>query len=309
MFVFVVSEPGKETKVVKKIETKKLGTITAINSHEIIVKIDKTPKNKSKITKLENEFQGISGVLRVALVLPHLNVADVSLHEALRTNRCGFFFDIDSTLTQGGPGTIHHKIEDIFNKIVDKGIRIFFATGRSMPDLSNLIQKYPVESYAIAENGGILLGFGSQGYLEFGDKKEPNKVLDYLRIKNGTPEDMKQGIRLTEVIFLQKNVTTKQLGTAIKTKKAQVDIHPSKNSYHISKKGINKGTAMLELCKLLHFNNQLVIAVGDADMDIPMLEKADYSFAVGNASSGAKKVLKGKFEKGIEEIFNLINRV
>ncbi len=182
-----------------------------------------------------------------------------------------------------------------------------------MPDLSNLIQKYPVENYAIAENGGIFLGFGSKGYFEFGEKKEPNKVLEYLQTKHSIPEDMKQGIRLTEVIFLQKDVPLKRLNAAIKSTKAKVSIHPSKNSYHLSKTGINKGTAMLELCKLLHFNNRMVIAVGDADMDIPMLQKADYGFAVGNASPGAKKaakkVLKGKFEKGIEEIFTLINRV
>lgn len=313
MFVFVVAEPGKESGVTKKIEAKKLGPITARDSNQIVVKINNPPKSKIKKLQLENEFKAIRGVLRVSLVQEYLNVIDASLKEALLTNRCVFFFDIDSTLTQGDPGIIHHKIESIFNKMVDKGIRIFFATGRSMPDLSNLIQKYPVENYAIAENGGILLGFGTKGYFEFGEIKEPNKVLSYLQTKYGIPEDMRQGTRLTEVIFLQKDVSNSRLNIAVKSTKAQVDIHPSKNSFHISKRGINKGTAMLELCNLLHFNNRMIISVGDADMDIPMLEKADYSFAVGNASPGAKKaakkVLKGKFEKGIEEIFNLINRV
>ena len=313
MFVFVVAEPEKEPNVIKKIEAKKLGPITAVDSNNIVVKIDNPPKSKTKKNELENKFKTIKGVLRVSLIHPYLNVIDVSLQEALRTNRCGFFFDIDSTLTQGDPGTINHKIENIFDKMADKGIWMFFVTGRSMPDLRDLIQNYPVEKYAIAENGGIILGFGPKGYLEFGERKEPDKVLHYLQTKYRIPEDMKQNMRLTEVIFLQKDVLPKRLNAAIKATKAKVTIHPSKNSYHISKTGINKGTAMLELCNLLHFNNRMVIAVGDADMDIPMLEKADYSFAVGNASLGAKKVaqkvLKGEFEKGIEEIFSIINRV
>ncbi len=126
MFVFVVAELGKESNVIKKIEAKKLGPITAVDSNEIVVKIDNPPKSKAKKNELEKGFETIRGVLRVNLVPSYLNVADVSLQEALRTNRCGFFFDIDSTLTQGGPaGTIHHKIETIFNKMVDKGIRIF----------------------------------------------------------------------------------------------------------------------------------------------------------------------------------------
>ena len=312
MFVFVVTEPGKESEVIRKIKAKKLGPITAIDSNEIVIKIDKPPKSKAANTKLEKEFKIINGVLRVSLILGYLNVKDVRLAEALRTNKCAFFFDIDSTLTQGNPRTIHHKIDQIFNKIVDKGIRIFFATGRSMPDLLNLIKEYPVEYYAIAENGGIILGFGPKGYFEFGEKKEPNKVLEYLQTKYQICEDMRQGIRFTEVIFLQKDITRDRLDDAIKKTKADVTVHPSKNSHHISKNGINKGTAMLELCKTLHFNN-MVIGVGDSDMDIPMLKKADYSYAVGNASSGVKraadKVLGGKFEKGIEEIFNLMNQV
>lgn len=69
------------------------------------------------------------------------------------------FFDIDSTLTQGGPGTIHPGIKAMFDEITDRGIRIFFATERSMYDLCTLVQKYSVESYAIAENGGDNSGF------------------------------------------------------------------------------------------------------------------------------------------------------
>lgn len=310
LFVFVVAEPGKEGRTIKKIEALGLGLVSASNSNQIIVDIDKTPKGRSGRTRLEAKFKGISGVLRAELVSPHVR-ADIKLKEALRTNSCGIFFDIDGTLTQGDPGTVNHKIKHMFDKIVDKGIRIFFVTGRSMPDLSDLMRDYKIGRYAIAENGGLLLGFGPDGYVEFGDRKEPDKVLEYLQVKYGTPEDMRQDMRLTEVIFLKKDVTVRRLETAVKAQKASVDIHASKNSYHVSKKGINKGTAMLELCRRIRFGNRMMISVGDADMDIPMLEKADYSFAVGNASPGAKKaanrVLRGRYEKGIEEIFNLID--
>ena len=290
-----------------------MGTLTSVTSNQIVIKLDKQPTSKSRIRILEDTFKKIRGVLLVTYIPLYLNIKDTSLNESLRTNRCRFVFDIDSTLTRGGPGTIHHKIEDVFNKMVEKGIRIYLATGRSMPDLNKLIKEYPVEKYPIAENGGILLGFGPDNYLEFGNKTEPNKVLEYLQVKYQIPEDMAQGERLTEVIFLQKNVTLKRIAQAIKARKAKVDIHASKNSFHISKRGINKGSAMLELGKRLHWNNQMIIAVGDADMDIPMFKNADYSFAVGNASKGAKraasKVLKGKYEQGIKEIYDLINKV
>ena len=57
--------------------------------------------------------------------------------------------------------------------------------------------------------------------------------------------------------------------------------------------------------------NDFLMAVGDADMDIPMFESVDYIFAVGNASEGAKNVagyvLEGKYEQGIGEIYRLID--
>ena len=183
------------------------------------------------------------------------------------------FFDIDSTLTQGSPGTIHHKIRLIIEKIRDKGIYIFLATGRSMPDLTDLIARYLVERYAVAENGGIILWFGHDNYIEFGERMEPDKVLEYLRVKYGTPEDMRQGKRLTEVIFLKNKVSKRRLCAAIRATRAEVDIHPSNNSYHVSKKNINKGTAMLELCTRLHLGSQKVIVVGTPTWTYQCLKK------------------------------------
>ncbi len=312
LHVFIVLESGKEKRALKAIKSMNHVQITAHNSNEIVVKLDNPPQNKSKQTQIKNSFTKIPGVLQASLVPPYLAVKNAKRDEAFRTNKCGIFFDIDSTLTQGAPGTIHPKIKKILQQIQDRGIWIFFATGRSMPDVINLITNYPAESHAIAENGGLILGFGKNGYMEFGNRDEPDKVLNHLKTKYRIPEDMRQGIRLTEVIFLQRDVSRKHLDSAIKHSNAKVDVHPSTNSYHISQTKINKGTAMLKLCELLHFN-RFIIAVGDADMDIPMFEKADYSFAVGNASPNAKnaanQVLDGEFEKGIEEIYNLINRV
>lgn len=149
--------------------------------------------------------------------------------------------------------------------------------------------------------------------MEFGDRTEPDKVLEYMNGKyGGNIEDVQQGMRVTEVILRQDNVTQRRLKAAIKSAGAKVDVHSGKNSHHISKKNINKGTAMLELCERLHIGNRMMIAIGDADMDIPMLKKANHSFAVGNASNGAKraatKTLNGKFEKGVGEIFRMITR-
>lgn len=311
MFVNIVTEPNKQDLVKQKIEASGY-TVTLVADHNvIIVRIDGfVRKNKT----IEKQFKEIDGVLQARVIERYLNRKSVELEEALRSNKCRFIFDVDGTLTQlGGVGTIHPKIEEIFSNIVGKGIRIYIATGRPMDDLNTIIQNYPVEKNSICENGGIILGFPPDNYFEFGKKTEPNKVLDYLQSKYGIKEDMIQGERFTEVIFLQNDVSMDQINEAISKTKAKVSINPSEKSYHISKHGVNKGTAIIELAKRKHWGTSMIIAVGDTDMDIPMFEKSTYSFAMGNATDAAKaaanQILNGAYEKGIEEIYELIKKV
>lgn len=56
----------------------------------------------------------------------------------------------------------------------------------------------------------------------------------------------------------------------------------------ITARGVNKGVALRELCLKLAIDSQQVMAFGDADNDVEMLEFAGYSVAMGNASKRAK---------------------
>lgn len=54
--------------------------------------------------------------------------------------------------------------------------------------------------------------------------------------------------------------------------------------------GVNKGQALRQLCAMLQIDPQRVLAVGDNDNDIPLLQAAGYGVAMGNASPGLKAV-------------------
>lgn len=53
---------------------------------------------------------------------------------------------------------------------------------------------------------------------------------------------------------------------------------------------VNKGEALRQLCAMLQIDPQRVLAVGDNDNDIPLLQAAGYGVAMGNASPGLKAV-------------------
>ncbi len=54
--------------------------------------------------------------------------------------------------------------------------------------------------------------------------------------------------------------------------------------------GLDKGQGLLRLCKILGIDPARVIAIGDSDNDIPVLEAAGYAVAMGNCTEGVAAV-------------------
>lgn len=265
--------------------------------------------DKITITKIEKKYGGVPGVKKVIVSPVKDNQSELTNQVKHKNFHC--FFDIDSTLTKGD-GVINKKIRVIFDKMKnDNGMRIYFVSGRSIPQIIKNMDEFDTEPYGIAENGGVIIGVGINGELVFGDRTEPD-VLDAY-IKSHCPEikeDIRQGYRKTERIYLQTSkITEKKFCDYVKKSNAIVGFQSSINSYHISKKNINKGTAVDKLtCELRFGPNDITIAVGDADMDESMIKNAEVGFAVGNATAkawvAADIPLTYEHDKGIEEMYN-----
>lgn len=67
-----------------------------------------------------------------------------------------------------------------------------------------------------------------------------------------------------------------------------------KGNCDMTKKGVDKGTALDGMCKVLGITADEVMAFGDAGNDCPMLEYAGYSYAMANGSDECKA--SAKFE-------------
>ena len=223
------------------------------------------------------------------------------------------FFDIDSTLTHQGVQTLNNNVKETFERFMENNCSIYFCTGRSSKKVRELIKMYKTSPYGIAENGGIIINASSLPNEKFGDKTEPDKLINYLMAQKIPHRlDASQQSRKTEHIIIKNTLTKKCLNQAIRKSKAQVEVHTSKNTYHISKNGINKGSAIEYIIseEELGLSSDIneIIAVGDSDLDIPMFKIADSSYAVGNANLTVKKKAKYRLKnnppKAIEELYN-----
>ncbi len=81
-----------------------------------------------------------------------------------------------------------------------------------------------------------------------------------------------------------------------------------KGNIDITKIGVNKGTALDGMCKKLGIEKSEAMAFGDGGNDCPMLEYADYSFAMANGDdnckAAAKYITKSNADDGVAWAIN-----
>ena len=219
-----------------------------------------------------------------------------------------FFFDIDSAPTARHSKIIQNKVRIVFAKMLEDGHRIYFVSGRHSEQVNVDIRHYGAERLGVAENGGMLTS--PDGKVRLGDRSEPDKVLHYMKLNHSqTREDIPQGMRVTERIF-RKSVPEREFKRHVKKSGAAVDVLASKTSYHVAKRGINKGSALERVKTDLAFNeDDIAVSVGDSDLDVPMFKESHWSFAVHNATRLAKKsatiVLDGDYGDAIAEMYDM----
>ena len=68
------------------------------------------------------------------------------------------------------------------------------------------------------------------------------------------------------------------------------DVARSSGNYlEIFPKNVDKGKAVASLCAVLDISTENVIAIGDHELDIPMIETAGIGIAMGNAIQALKE--------------------
>ena len=264
--------------------------------------LNRLTNTQSQETTLRKKYEKCKYVKNVQVIkgIPNATNNDIS------ANTCRFIFDIDGTLSSD-EFSLDRGLDEIFKKMKDKGFWIHFATGRSDGDLRDLINKYNVEQQGISENGGVVI-LSETTDKAFGNRTcGPDQTFRCLKMQfeSKIVQDMEQGSRRSEVIIKTKLKQSKLEKCA---KNNKTVILASRTSFHIAKKGINKGSAIKWLSEERNWGNDLLIAVGDSDLDIPMFNSkiVDYSFAVGNASKKAEEaaevVLEEDYLTGIKQM-------
>lgn len=234
-----------------------------------------------------------------------------------------FCTDLDGTLYKTDK-TISNENKQAIEYFKENGGHFTFVTGRPHMISSDVYYIVNPNAPIGCNNGGAVYDFENQKYIWAKElDKSVGALIDYIEenmtdmgIQINTHNDiffhtdnsaMERFRRLTntERIIKRYNQTLEPILKVIFASEDEAQIeklstllasHPladnfdfirsERTLYEILPKGVHKGVALNKLAELL--KSRKTVAVGDYDNDIGMLNAADISFAVENASLNAK---------------------
>ena len=238
--------------------------------------------------------------------------------------------DLDGTLLHDDM-TISTYLRDVIRRAMEKGYRIVIATGRmwdsAKPKVDLLhLGNVPVICYTGAWimmseteeaiwKDGIDPKLARDIFLEAKEKdwvptgfwnghiymeKPTGTEAKYQKYRTQTPIYLGEDFyhpkdKVTRIVFADPTQEGKDAIRHDLEEKFgdQIDvIYPGDDFVDIHKKGINKAQALSYLLKQFHIQPEEIMAFGNTENDVPMLQMADASYAVANADEVAKRAAK-----------------
>ena len=255
------------------------------------------------------------------------------------------FFDIDGTL-EDQYCHIPESASSCIRKLKEKGHMVYVASGRPMWQIHDQIRGLGFDGY-VASAGAYVevnhvvkkdIQMNREQFVQLARYLEKHRTVflaetteasymlqsQYARSKEFAGRDpdfveMEVPVlveKLSEISGVKKvlafsdDLTKEKMRTRWKGVFEINDIgytRGAKAGYEISMAGVNKADAIEMLCKEIGFDRKQVIAVGDSDNDVEMLQMAGIGIAVGNATEAAKKaadfIAEPAAQDGVEKAF------
>lgn len=192
--------------------------------------------------------------------------------------------DIDGTLTDAQRRLCLNAIEAL-RKAEATGLPVMVASGNILTTAVQVAKLLGFSGPVVAENGGVLRYKGRT--VTFGDKGVCTEALRHLRTRLEVKELFTNQCRMTEVC-LEEDIDISAVREALKDH--PVDVNRTGYAIHIMSKGTDKFNGVKKGCALLGISPADVMAIGDSENDIGMLDGCGLGVAVANASEAVKEV-------------------
>lgn len=238
--------------------------------------------------------------------------------------------DMDGTLLNS-KHKIDHQLKRLLIELQNEGVMLILCSGRNINSIrkyAHQLQCYEHETYIVSDNGGAItqiydgreillktstlskeqvakivtiVGERTKDAASFFGKNRYSKslTLNTLRALYKFHQLPRVGIvrQANKILFSDKpkviNKCFEQVKTDIKEYDPEINVFRSvPHLIEVTPPGSLKGNALKEIFDSNNFNKHELIAFGDGENDISMLEYAPNSVAMGNAFETVKAVAK-----------------
>lgn len=243
------------------------------------------------------------------------------------------FFDIDGTLLSHEYGNVPNSTRNALRCLKEKGMKIFAATGRHMLELKDLpVRDLPFDGY-VTLNGQLCLDADKSLLYDVSiERTDVEKMLSVFEQKK-VPIMI---IELNKMYINFINDTVRMAQEAISTPVPDIGIYTGDKIYQFivfgDREQVQKLVEQIRNCKMNgwnpyafdvipkrggkvagiqkmlayhHIGQDEIIAFGDGDNDIHMLQYAGIGIAMGNADKAVKEqadyITAGVDEDGIQK--------
>jgi len=155
-------------------------------------------------------------------------------------------------------------------------------------DLKNIIETLEKNNlyYHFYDNENFYtkdLEYNSLKYYEWNKKQDEENKINIQIIEDPLNFIEKENVKVYKIVVMDNDMERIQNSRIELSKNKEIEIVSSwHGSLDIMYKGVSKGKALKQLCNLYDISREEVIAIGDNENDLSMLEYAGTSVAMGN---------------------------
>jgi hypothetical protein len=203
--------------------------------------------------------------------------------------------DVDGTLTSKAHGISTGAIQAIKDLEV-KGIPVILASARPYPIINILREWVGASGAIVCENGGHV-DYGGESRI-LGDNEECVEV--YRRLKEAHGDLVKEAWtnRYNMVDLAIQRTIPRDDVLAVLSKFPTLRLIDSGFYYHVLSRDVDKGKGLRVASEMMGLEASEIVAIGDSEVDLELLQEAGYGVAVGDASDELKEIADLVTEKG-----------
>jgi hypothetical protein len=205
--------------------------------------------------------------------------------------------DYDGTLARDG--VVAESTLDALKELQQSGRKLVLVTGRELDQLLTVFPQHEIFDWIVAENGALL----------YSPRTRESRLLTE-EVPKAFPEALRRrgvpGVSVGGAIVATWRPHECQVLDVVRELGLDRQIIFNKDAVMVLPTGVNKASGLAAALRELKISHHNVVAVGDAENDIPMLTECECGVAVDNALEAVKKksdfVTRGDHGAGVEEL-------